>query len=491
MIRATALHFQYPPRHTHEQPIQVLDGLDLALDPRESMVIMGPTGAGKSTLAHVLAGLAPRYTGGTLSGALQVAHQDLMLHPPEPGMIGILFQDAATQLFNTSVEDEIAWGLEALGWQAERITGAVEEALSRFGLRTLRRRPPWALSVGQQKRLALAAVWAMQPTVLILDEPLSGLDPQGRQEVDAVMTSLQSGGATTVIMSSRPQVAQRVQRGGLLSDGALSLSFTGETVHQHLDRLVEAGVCLPTSQWPDLSPQHPWRSDPPAVEIQDLHFRYEREEVLQGITLQIPSGQFIAIVGHNGAGKSTLARHLNGLLRPQRGKIHILGRPTHGRSTGEIARDVGFLFQRPERQLFAPTVYEEVAYGVRQLTLPGAEARVQDALEAFGLKEVAELPPALLGWGLQRSVTLASLAALETPIVVLDEPTVGLDGRGMAQLLNWLTRLRREGRTIILITHELPLAARADRAIVLAQGRIIADGPPSQALPRLWEGENA
>ena len=182
MIRAEKLSFAYAPRHPGGQPTEVLSDCSLGLAPGETLAVMGPTGAGKSTLTYVLAGLAPRHTGGTLSGILSVAGHDLTQGPPAIGSVGLLFQDAATQLFSTSVEDEVAWGLEAIGLSPTEIGHRVETSLQRFGLARDCRRPPWALSGGQQKRLALAALSAMRPQVLILDEPLGGLDPEGRDE---------------------------------------------------------------------------------------------------------------------------------------------------------------------------------------------------------------------------------------------------------------------------------------------------------------------
>ncbi|MCJ7552007.1 MAG: energy-coupling factor ABC transporter ATP-binding protein, partial [Anaerolineae bacterium] len=191
---------------------------------------------------------------------------------------------------------------------------------------------------------------------------------------------------------------------------------------------------------------------------------------------------FVALVGPNGAGKSTLGRHLNGLLRTKRGTVCILGQPVGSRPTGILARSVGFLFQRPEQQFFAPTVREEIAFGLTQLGVPDKEARLDRVLARFGLTELAGTPPATLGYGMQRTVTLASLAALDPPVVVLDEPTVGLDGRGLAQLLAWLSDLRASGTTIILITHEMDLAHRADRAIAMERGCVTADGDPTAVL---------
>jgi energy-coupling factor transport system ATP-binding protein len=486
MIRADHITFSYAARHPGEHPKEVLKGCTLHLDAGCALAVMGASGAGKSTLGYVLAGLAPRHTGGDLTGSLTVGGHRVAEDPPPIGRVGLLFQDAAVQLFNTTVEDEVAWGLEAMGLRPGEIDCRVREALVRFGLERDRHRPPWALSGGQQKRLALAAISAMRPQVLILDEPLGGLDPLGRTEVLSAIRMLQAMGTALILVTLRLETATHIGNVAILTDGRLSDQVPASRLLEAGPDLVETGIHLPLSHWPDLGPQVALAPDPPAIEVHSLHFDYPNEasdaKALCGIDLSIPSGQFVALTGPNGAGKSTLVRHLNGLLRPTSGTVCVQGHPISKRSTGEIARQVGFLFQRPEQQLFAPTVREEIAYGLKQLGAPNAVQRIQQVLQRFGLEEVADAPPALLGYGAQRTVTLASLAALSTPIVVLDEPTVGLDGRGMAQLLSWLADLRAEGVTIVLITHEMDLAARADRVITLDGGRIVADGDPSAAL---------
>ncbi len=482
MIVTRNLHFTYPPRLPDDPPVTALRAVTLDVAEQTALAVMGATGSGKSTLCHLLAGLAPRYTGGDAIGSARVAGHPVLQSQPPVGHVGLLFQDAATQLFNATVEDEVAWGLEAMGVSRELIAERVERALARFGLSGLRTRPPWALSGGEQKRLALAAVWAMEPQVLLLDEPLGGLDPAGRAEVLASLEDLRRSGTTLLLATLRPQAAGIAVRTALLYRGALErVAPTSEVLAREAD-LDRMGILLPPAQWPDLHGDVS-REEPSAVEISNLHFAYpEGPPVLRGIDLRVCRGEFVALVGPNGAGKSTLVRHLNGLLRPTQGTVRVLGRPTAGRPVGELARDVGFLFQRPEQQIFATTVQAEVAYALRHLRLPDPEARTARALERFDLTPLAELPPATLSYGTQRAVTLATLAAIAPPILVLDEPGVGLDGRGTAQLLGWLAEEGRRGTTRIVVTHDMALASRADRVVALEEGRVAADGPPGAAL---------
>ena len=483
MLTAEHVSFTYPPQGPHLPAMPALRDVSLHVEAGTALAVMGASGSGKSTLCHVLAGLAPRYTGGEISGTVCVAGHDVVAQMPPTGAVGLLFQDAATQLFNTTVEDEVAWGLEALGVPARDIGTQVDAALARFGLLDARDRSPGTLSGGQQKRLALAAIWAMRPHVLLLDEPLGGLDPEGRVEVLAALDALRQSGTTLLLTTLRSQTAALAGTTLLLDSGMVTSLAPTEAVLQDEARLIQSGVLYPPRLWPDLRACKQPSQQSPAIVLRDLHFGYgDGREVLHGIDLEIPRGQFVAIVGVNGAGKSTLVRHFNGLLRPTHGQVRVMGHETTRRSSGELARDVNFLFQRPEQQLFAPTVREEVAYGARQLRLSDVEVRVERALARFGLAARAAMPPAMLSYGAQRAVTLASLAALDAPVLVLDEPTVGLDGLGWQQLLAWFSERRTAGVTLVVVTHELTLAARADRVITMDGGRIIADGLPDVVL---------
>jgi energy-coupling factor transporter ATP-binding protein EcfA2 len=220
-----------------------------------------------------------------------------------------------------------------------------------------------------------------------------------------------------------------------------------------------------------------------ALEVTDLWFWYQEETpVLRGIDLLVPRGQFLALVGANGSGKTTLVKHFNGLLRARRGEVRVAGRPTGPLSVGELASQVGFLFQHPEQQIFAASVYREVAFGPRNLGLSPeqVDARVEAALARFGLAALASRAPAILGYGTRRRVTLASLAAMDPPLVVLDEPTVGLDAPGFRETFEWIEELHATGRTIVLVSHDMSLVANhAERVVVLHEGQILADGSPA------------
>ncbi len=526
-IQLDDLHFSYPAALADGRPVEVLRGLSLRVPAGQALAVMGATSSGKTTLALILAGLAPEMTGGTLAGRVWVGGLDAAATPPAQlsHAVGLVFQEPERQLFNMTVAEEVAFGLEGHGMPAPQIGERVAWALASVGLTGLEQRAPWQLSGGQQKRLAIASILAMQPPVLVLDEPMAGLDPAGRREVAAMLADLkQSTGATVIVLEKDAEFAARwAERVVVLAQGQAALDGAPAEVFRRVDRLHGLGVAAPQlaelaallraagepaafitaheaaawaearmdaagppPRWAESSPaQPPPAAGPLAVEVRTVSFAYPGgAAALDGMSLAAPRGQFIAIVGPNGGGKSTLARHLNGLLRPQGGAVLLNGRPTAGRPVGELAREVGYVFQNPDHQIFAATVRDEVAYGLRNLGLAGAELaqRVTEALAAFDLAELAETPPAVLGYGLRRLVAVASVWAMQPPIWLLDEPTTGLDAHFTRLLMDRLHRLHAAGHTILFITHDLKLAAEAQRIVGISQGRIVIDGPPQQVI---------
>ncbi len=221
-----------------------------------------------------------------------------------------------------------------------------------------------------------------------------------------------------------------------------------------------------------------------AISLKDIHFIYPGNgaHALHGVSLEVPAGQYVAVIGANGSGKTTLLKHLLGLLRPERGAVRLFGRDAGALPVGEIARMVGFAFQSPEHQIFSPTVREEIAFGPRNLGLRGAElaARVDETLDQFGLRAYERHPPAVLSFSLRRLVALASVAAMRAPILALDEPLVGLDGLWRRRVIAWLRAHHEAGGTIIMVTHHMRLAGKCDRVVVMSAGRVLLDGPPEE-----------
>ncbi|HSN74127.1 MAG TPA: ABC transporter ATP-binding protein [Anaerolineae bacterium] len=522
------LSFSYPPALPEGPPVEVLRGLSLRVQAGQALAILGPTSSGKTTLALILAGLAPAMTGGALAGRALVAGLDAPSTPPArlSHSVGLVFQEPERQLFNMTLAEEVAFGLEGQGMPPPQIGERVAWALERVGLAGLEQRSPWQLSGGQQKRLAIASILAMQPPILLLDEPMAGLDPAGRRDVAALLADLKEmTGATVVVMEKEAEfVARWAERVVVLAEGQIALDGEPAAVFRQVDRLHALGVAAPqmaelaaqlrgegeeaafvtareAAVWaaqrireiPQRMGQQRMAADgslpagatPLAIDVRAVRFAYGGGvQALDGVSLAVPQGQFVALVGPNGGGKSTLARHLNGLLRPQQGTVAIQGQPTAGRPVGELARLVGYVFQNPDHQIFAPTVREEVAFGPRNLGLRdhALAQRVAEALAAFDLAALAETPPAVLGYGLRRLVTLASVWAMQPPIWLLDEPTTGLDAHFTGLLMARLRSLHQAGHTILFITHDLKLAAEAQRILVISRGRVAMDGLPSAVL---------
>ena len=533
------LHYAYPPLTPEGEPIPVLKGINLRVRRGEFLALMGSTGVGKTTLCLTLNGILPYLMGGLFEGQIVVAGMDTRDHGPGEmsRQVGLVFQDPESQLFNMTVEDEMAFGLESLGLSPAEMEERIAWALEAVRLFGLRKRHPLQLSGGQKKRLAIATVLAMRPQVLVLDEPVTGLDPLGRHEVLSVVEQLKREGDTTVVMVEQDAEAVMTwaDRVVVMEQGRLALEGSPRQVFSQVEALHDWGLAVPqmselahlfnqrqgttfhfatvdeacssladdlqpntqypisNTQYPTLRPGSGQASNfqlptsfehSPAIQVEDLSYHYDDgPTALAGVNLSIEPGDFLAIVGQNGSGKTTLVKHFNGLLRPTRGRVFVLGQDTTGQSVGQLARKVGYLFQNPDHQIFAPTVWEEVAFGPRNLGFSEGEvtARTAEALALFDLKDKADTPPAVLGYGLRRQVTLAAVWAMRPQIMVLDEPTAGLDWRSTRTLMQEVTNLNSQGHTIILVTHDMKLAAEfARQVLVLDEGRILAYGPTRQ-----------
>ncbi|MGC8879641.1 MAG: ABC transporter ATP-binding protein [Anaerolineae bacterium] len=537
LVRIEGLHFAYPAVRAGISGAPALRDIHLTVEVGECVAIMGASGAGKTTLCLALNGLVPQSTGGTFRGNVWVNGHNTRTEPVAAlaTQVGLVFQEAENQLCTMSVEDEVAFGLENLGLPVDEIERRITWALEVVAMNHLRRHSPAQLSGGQQQRLALASVLAMHPALLVLDEPTGGLDPIGRRGVLEVIAALQRQG-TTIMMATQDAeaVAALANRVVVLHEGAIALEGTPREVFGQVARLRELGVALPQlSELSDLlGSSTPWltvseaaqalqagfapthrvgatgrspvgaHDDSPVarpggegnltapnpdagmVRFEDVWYRYANGvQALRAIDLRIDAGDYIALIGANGSGKSTLARHISGLLRPQTGRVTVLGQDTRHIPPGALARHVGYVFQNPDHQIFAPTVWEEVAFGPRNLGWDAATVRqrVAEALERFQLAHLAEVPPATLSLGGRRLVTLASVHAMQPQVLVLDEPTSGLDRRLSECLIAWVRECHQAGHAVVFITHDMQRAALASRCVVLQDGGIMMDAPVAEA----------
>ena len=464
----------------------VLSNVSLHVERGEFVLVSGPSGCGKSTLALCLAGLIPQAVPATVSGRVQVNGLDTQAHPLPllSRQVGVVFQNPATQLFNATVEEEVAFAPRNLGLPGDEIEGRVRQSLAATGIEHLRQRPVRALSGGEQQRVAIAAVLALRPPVLVLDEPTANLDWQGVEQVTAALARLhREQGLTVILIEHRlATVAPLATRTVLMDAGRI-------VADGHPTNVLTDKACLAT-----LGLRYPWldvgrRVEPgdldrppaagdPVVALRQVSAGYGRQPVLTGLDLALYPGEFVALVGHNGAGKSTVARLLAGILRPRRGRVAwhpALRRLPPGRR-------VGLLFQNPLHQLVCDRVEDEVAFGPTNYRLSDD---LSPLLAAADLATLRHRRPQTLSAGQQQRTALAATLALRPRLLILDEPTMGQDWAHLSRLMDYLTFLHDNGQTILLITHDDRLVCRYARRIVrLAGGRVVADGYlPARAAP--------
>lgn len=466
--------------------IEALKSVNLEIGRGECVLLTGPSGGGKSTLVQVISGLIPQAIPAEVNGTVQVAGLDLLQPAPSRPTIaeiaqrvGMVFQNPSSQLFHLHVEDEVAFGLYNLGLPAEQIQNRVEWTLSTLGLKELRKRNPVELSGGQKQRVAIASALAMQPQVLVLDEPTASLDVEGTKSVIAALQDLRQRLGMTILLSEHrlAEVSRLVERVVLLHEGQVFAEGGFAQIlgdRQILHRLgLRRPVLEPMESWDALLVPNgrPTAGTTPLITLENITAGYDHHPVVEDINLSLYPGEFSALVGENGAGKSTLALVIAGLLKPYQGHLRFLGgqKPRPG-------RDVALLFQNPLEQLFTDTVDEEVGFGphnYRAFDLLYHE----DVLEKSDLLPFRHRHPTALSVGQQQRTALAACLALRPKLLILDEPTLGQDWGHLERLMDFLTVLNHQGTTILLITHDYKLVHRyAERVILMEKGRIILDG---------------
>ncbi len=495
-IVADGISFRYAGR-----PRPAFADVSFRLEPGECLLVVGPSGSGKSSLALALAGLVPQEFPGDWSGRLTVAGLDPTTAPRAvvAARVGIVFQDPASQLVMDRVEDDVAFGLENLGWDPAAMRARVPEALALVGLAGFERRRSTTLSGGEQQRLALAGVLAPRPGVLVLDEPTANLDPPGARAFAERLAELRRRRAATIVL-----VEHRVELAWPLADLVLALGEDGrpielgrpdEVLARSRERLARAGIWLPEDgatapavALPGPDGRIPERS---VVEATELVFSYDRRTPTLGpLSIGLGRGERVALVGPNGSGKSTLGRLLVGLLRPGGGRVRIAG-PGRTRQppadparlpAAELARRAGYVFQDPEQQFLTTRVVDEVMVGLRAEERAAAAAlmeRIGLPLAAFG-----DRSPYTLSGGEQRRLSLACALVRRPALLVLDEPTFGQDRRGYEGLLAILAERVEAGCAVLAATHDERFVADFARRVVrLEGGRIVEDRPAAGGGP--------
>lgn len=507
-----------------------LQTVDLTIDAAEVVLVIGGSGSGKTTLLRCLNGIVPRFHGGVFGGSVTVEGLDTRSEPSRclARSVGLVFQDPESQSVMTGVERELAFGLENLGVPSADITRLVEEALISTGLSHLRHAPLSELSGGELQRVALAGVIAMQPRILALDEPTSQLDPVSSEDLLAAIRRLsEDTGAAIVLAEHRIErclhLATRVvvlDQGELIRDDDPD-TFARWAAIARPDWLTPIGRLF--SRHPSTPKGHPptpdgrlpftvkdahallarddscrlipsWHDDPPrrssetVLSAEKLTIGYDPELPLAvGLDLTVDRGEVVALMGENGVGKSTLVKHFNGLLRPLRGRVVLGGLDVATLSVSDAARLCGYLGQNPGDYFVKESVAAEIDYSLATLDLRGERAAQlsERVIADLDLADLLDRDPRGLSGGERTRAALAIVACAEPPLLVLDEPTRGVDPSHKTRLAKLLRAWAAAGRTTFVVTHDVEFAARAaSRVILLGPDGILADGSPRHVLHR-------
>ncbi len=511
MIDISNLFFTYPGA---SQP--ALRDLNLRIPDGELCLVMGSSGSGKSTLLRCINGLVPHFSGGSLSGSIEVdGRNPVRLSPSEMGgVVGFVFQDPEMQFVLDRVEDEIAFSLENAALPREEMAARVEQVLRLLELAPLRRRHLDTLSGGEKQKVAIAAALALKPRILLLDEPTSQLDPRSAEEVLSTLVSLNRELKLTVVLAEHrlervlPHAGQVIYLSGQYPAGLsgsprqvlreanlnppmitlakalgweplpLTIDEAVKFAQQSLDRL-PAGPT--TGRMEDDSANHKQAY----VQVKDVQVSFGSVQALRGVSLSLYPGEITVLMGPNGAGKSTLLRAIVGLAPLDVGRIWVDGIDIANRPVAEICQQVGYLPQDPNALLFADTVQEELLVTLRNhhLDTGAYSPSLLDLLGQLGLAEMAGRYPRDLSTGERQRVALGAVLVTRPGALLLDEPTRGLDYTAKRTLLNLLRNWRHEGMAILLVTHDVELAAQAaDRLILLENGLLAAQGSPDEVL---------
>lgn len=516
MITFQNVSFSYP---NSIKP--AINNISFTIHRGELVLITGVSGSGKSTLLKCINGLVPHFSGGSISGKITIDGHDPVKESPKSlcQVVGFVFQDPECQFVMDRVEDEIAFVLENFDFPPQEIEERINKALSSFDLNDLRYRNISNLSGGEQQKVAIASVLALQPSILVLDEPTSQLDPESADNLLQILKDLNEHENLTIILSEHrlervvPYTNRIIH---LDAQGNLEAAGHPRQVLQNIDieiPLIEAAKILEWKSMPlsvdeakyiaqhegsvpdihiknkkrnsnvILFPQvvfhmsDPVSYDNPLIQINNLSFSYNGISALSGVSLNLYQGEIAVLMGVNGAGKSTLARCIVGLLRPQYGNILFAGKDLSDLTVAEICRDIAFLPQDPNMMLFADKVEDELWITLRNHRIEIPPISPLKLLKQLGLSDKANQYPRDLSTGERQRVALGAILVTKPSAILLDEPTRGLDYAAKRKLVELLKTWQVEGKAILLITHDVEFAAQiADTVIILDQGKIIQQG---------------
>ena len=511
MIELKDFSFQYK-----AQSEPTLKNLNLTIYKGEKVLIVGPSGSGKSTIGQCLNGIIPNIYKGTSSGQFLIQGKeafDLSIYE-KSHLVSTVLQDTDGQFIGLSVAEDLAFALENDMVELESMKSRVHTWAERLDLSKLLDHRPQDLSGGQKQRVSLAGVLIDESPILLFDEPLANLDPKSGQDIiDLIDQIHEEQGTTTIIIEHRLEdvLYRPVDRVILINQGQVlfngrpdellrttllaengireplyltTLRQLGQDIDQleHLDRLEDIELTGVNRSIPEATFTKTGEAEE-LLKLEQISFAYqENHPILKNISLTIPKGQRLAIVGKNGAGKSTLAKAICGFITTD-GQYTSRGEDIKQESVKERAERVGYVLQNPNQMISTNMIFDEVALGLRLrgISEEDIKERVYQALKTCGLYEFRKWPISALSYGQKKRVTIASILVLGPEILVLDEPTAGQDQRNYTDIMEFLDSLQEKGHTIVMITHDMQLMLDySDRALVVSDGQILADLSPAE-----------
>jgi energy-coupling factor transporter ATP-binding protein EcfA2 len=486
------LTFQYQRR---SEP--ALEQVSFSVHPGQVMLIAGSSGCGKTTLMRCINGLIPHTYQGAMSGDIRLFGRSVtgMGLADISQTVGTLLQDPERQILGSYVLNEVAFGLESLGIPREEITPRVEKALDRLGILHLRDRETFGTSGGEKQKIALAGVLAMEPRILLLDEPLASLDPASSREALQAFRQLADEGIAVMIVEHRVEDVLSIHPDVFMYLDEGKMTYLGGTSGL-MDVVDYRRIKLPARVVLERARRDPAPVFVPAaksgiqgealVHFEGVHFRYHEDgpEVLKDLNFSVNAGDVIAILGHNGSGKTTMVKHALGLLKPTGGRVLLEGQETRKLTVAQAAHTVGYVFQSPSQMLFAPTVREELSFGPKNLEFSAdmITKNVDWAVETVNLKSEMDMPPLALSFGQQKRISIAAILAMRSRILMMDEPTAGQDYWNYQAFMDAILQMPGFD-AVIFITHDVDLAViYANRILLVYRGEIVADGKPQEVL---------
>ena len=497
-------------KYTTDGP-QVLKNVSFSIEQGKVTAIVGPSGCGKSTLVQIFSQVIPKLIGnGELEGSFDV---------PEGTFVSVVSQNPENQLFGYGVEDAIAFGLENIGMPQAEIVERMEYVLDLLKLQYLRKRSVDNLSGRQRQSVCIASVLAMKPDILIMDEPVSSLDPNGKKMVQDILGELRDSGNTTVIVDNNlvwsAGIVDHVV--GIL-DGEVVFDGSRDEFFQNFELQEKLGVILPqeveiyralSAKVPDVKlfynmdqaraelagrttaktraeKEAAAESFNPVISVKDLVKQFSDGFIgLKQVNAQVPEGKIVAILGQNGSGKTTFVKHLNGLYKPTSGEVDYRGESILGKSVAQISKNIILVFQHPEHMLFEETVEKELTFCARMQGVDFTEENITEILTRYHLEKEKENFPLNLSMGQKHMLTILSVLLSSADVILLDEPTLGMDGFLIGDLEKMVLELKKAGKTIIMISHEIPFVFRlADYTVILNHGEKVFEGTKEELVER-------